>query len=111
MSCLLYTSNLIPEETEMVAARYIRVDYEPVNWCFIDEIEVMGYDGQKEGAIVANGTRELEKGQEYMKPGEKTDGIHDMLLVYNGNYGYDAEADRLVGDLSLIHIFFHLCYR
>lgn len=58
-------------DADMVAARYIRVDYEPVNWCCIDEIQVMGYDGQKEGALVANGTRKLENGQEYMKPGEK----------------------------------------
>ena len=107
---LVESEDLIPAETEMVAARYIRVDYEPVNWCCIDEIEVMGYDGQKEGAIVANGTRELEKGQEYMKPGEKTDGIHDMLLVYNGNYGYDAEADRLVGDWSVEKFRPHLTY-
>ncbi|PWL44360.1 MAG: hypothetical protein DBY45_05825, partial [Clostridiales bacterium] len=97
-------------DADMVAARYIRVDYEPVNWCCIDEIEVMGYDGQKEGALVANGTRKLENGQEYMKPGEKTDGIHDMLLVYNGNYGYDAEANRPVGDWSVEKFRPHLTY-
>ena len=87
-----------------------RVDYEPVNWCCIDEIEIMGYDGQKEDALVANGTRKLENGQEYMKPGEKTDGIHDMLLVYNGNYGHDAEVNRPVGDWSVEKFRPHLTY-
>ena len=96
------STDLVPE-AETVAARYIRVDYEPVNWCLVDEIEVMGYDGIREGAVMANGTRVLDnptrEGGDYLKPGEQTDGIHDMVLLYNsGDYGLDGETGYRYGD-------------
>lgn len=84
---------------ETVAARYIRVDIELVNWNLIDEIEVMGSDGQKEGDLIADNGRYFENGREYLVPGEETTkGVGDMVLCYNGWYGLDSESQNPVGD-------------
>ena len=62
----------LASDAESVAARYIRVDYEPRNYCLVDEIKVMGYDGVRDDAVMANGTRVLDnltsEGGDYLKP-------------------------------------------
>lgn len=83
---------------DMVACRYVRVDLELTNWGLVDEIEVMGYDGVREGALMADTGRYLENGQEFLTPGERTGGIGDLVLCYNGWYGYEEDADSYVGD-------------
>ncbi len=86
---------------DMVACRYVRIDIEVCNWNTIDEIEIMGYDGVKDGALIAEGGRELENGREYLVPSEETTGgIHDLVLCYNGWYGVDAETQNPIGDWS-----------
>ena len=100
---------------ESVAARYIRVDYEPINYCLVDEIEVMGYDGVRDDAVMANGTRVLDnptsEGGDYLKSGEQTGGIHDMVLLYNsGDYGFDPEVGYRAGDWTPEKLKPHLTY-
>ncbi|MBC8559031.1 DUF4855 domain-containing protein [Fumia xinanensis] len=86
---------------DMVACRYVRIDIEICNWNTIDEIEIMGYDGIKDGALIAEGGRDLENGQKYLVPSEETTGgIHDLVLCYNGWYGVDEETGIHRGDWS-----------
>ncbi|MEG0691823.1 MAG: DUF4855 domain-containing protein, partial [Oscillospiraceae bacterium] len=82
----------------LVNARYVRADIELEGWCFFDEIEVYGKDG-----VVADGI-ELPKDANFegalMTPGEKTDNIKDMVLVYNGPYR-DYEGNLGYGNWSV----------
>ncbi|PWL45536.1 MAG: hypothetical protein DBY45_03815, partial [Clostridiales bacterium] len=86
------------EDIETIGARYVRVDLELFGWNFIDEICVMGFDGLIEGATPADFGKRLENGHNYARVGENTDYIQDMVLIYNGNYGFDAEAGVGIGD-------------
>ncbi len=67
-----------------VKARYIRYDFEkygPHN--FIDEITVMGYEGEVDGATEPTDTSKLENGDILAVSEETTGGIQDMMLIYN----------------------------
>ena len=41
-------------DLQTIAARYVRVDFELTDWHFIDEITVIGTDGQREGTVAAD---------------------------------------------------------
>ena len=82
----------------MMAARYVRVDVEPWISALVSELEVFGYDGHLEGAAVAENGRLLEEGQEFQHVGESTGDINDLVLCYNGWYGFDAESGRYKGN-------------
>lgn len=82
----------------MIAANYVRVDIELLHTNLIDEIQVFGYDGILEGAVVADGDRDLDNGHDYQKAGEDTAYIQDMVLCYNGWYGVDDESGMGNGD-------------
>lgn len=90
--------DLVDSSVPAVAARYVRVDIEMVRTNMIDEIEVYGYDGKIEGAIDANGTRNLDTGRDYQKPDEETNYINDLVLCYNGHYAYNAATDSFRGN-------------
>ena len=90
---------------DMVACRYVRIDIEVCNWNTIDEIEIMGYDGVKDGALMAEGGRNLENGREYLVPSEETTGgIHDLVLCYNGWYGAVSYTHLQMGKRLLKNI-------
>ncbi|MBC8560816.1 DUF4855 domain-containing protein [Fumia xinanensis] len=89
----------IPEEVPAVAARYVRVDVELLLINQLDEIEIMGYDGVIDGAAQYEGNKKFDgTGRDYLKAGEKTAGVQDMVLCYNGWYGYDSESNQEVGN-------------
>ncbi len=83
-----------------VKTRYIRVDVEVMRTAAIDEIEVFGYETPQEGAyVVAEGSgRDLDNGRDYLKAGERTGGVQDMVLCYNGWYGWDQLGEEYRGD-------------
>ena len=83
---------------QAVAANYIRLDVEMLHTNMMDEIEVFGYDGIIEGAVPADNGRDLDNGRDYQKPGEDTAYIEDMVLCYNGWYGFDDESGKHNGD-------------
>ncbi|RDW22189.1 DUF4855 domain-containing protein [Oceanobacillus arenosus] len=84
---LLWDGNVdgIPDEsknTTMAYARYVKVEFIPEMWAFIDEIEIWGYDEKVKGAKKVN-----PKEAEYLAPSKKTsNGIEDLVLLYNGQY-------------------------
>ncbi|MEG2596785.1 MAG: DUF4855 domain-containing protein, partial [Oscillospiraceae bacterium] len=89
----------IPKDVSAVAAKYVRVDVELLLTNQLDEIEVCGYDGIIEGAAQYKGDRRFDgTGRDYQKAGESTAGVQDMVLCYNGWYGYDSEAKKYIGD-------------
>ena len=77
----------------MMAARYVRVDVEPWISALVSELEVFGYDGQLEGAAVAENGRLLEEGREFQHVGESTGGINDLVLCYNGFYNVGGNPE------------------
>ncbi|MCQ6559972.1 DUF4855 domain-containing protein [Paenibacillus mendelii] len=73
---------------QMAYARYVKmhtiVDY----WMFIDEIEVLGYDGKQNKAVELTPDPAIEP--EYLQAGEQTGYMNDLVLFYNGQYAEDA---------------------
>lgn len=62
-------------------ARYIKVTFTMEMFVFIDEIEIWGVDGKVKGA------KALPKDKTgYLKPGEATGGIRDLVLIPNSYY-------------------------
>ncbi len=94
----LVHKDLVDSDVEAVAANFIRVDVELLHTNLMDEIEIYGYDGIVEGAVIADSGRDLDNGKNYQKPGEETAGVKDMVLCYNGWYGVDAESNKYIGD-------------
>ncbi len=92
--------DFIDPEIEAVAANYIRVDIESLHHNLLDEIEVMGYDGIIEGALIPEGGRDLDNGRDFLQAGEETLGAQDIYLCYNGWYGYDEVKQDYTGDWS-----------
>ena len=90
--------DLVDDSIEAVAANYIRLDVEMLYTNMMDEIEVFGYDGIIEGAVPAENGRDLDNGHDYQKPGEDTAFVKDMVLCYNGWYGFDDESGMHNGD-------------
>ncbi|GIP34672.1 DUF4855 domain-containing protein [Paenibacillus sp. J2TS4] len=69
------------EQTELAYTRYVKVQFQTALWVFADEIEVLGYEGHVQGAKVPKADK-----PEYLRPGDRTGGISDLLLLYNGHY-------------------------
>ena len=69
----------------MAYARYVKVTFTMEGWVFLDEIEIWGYDGYQNGAVSVP-PNELK----YIKAGEATGGIHNLVLLYNGHYDSGA---------------------
>ncbi|MBC8559944.1 DUF4855 domain-containing protein [Fumia xinanensis] len=93
----LVHKDLVDADVEAVAANYIRVDVELLHTNLMDEIEIYGYDGVIEGAVIADSGRDLDNAQDYQMSGEETADVQDMYLCYNGWYGVD-ESGQYVGD-------------
>ncbi len=100
------------KEYPTVKTRYIRLDIEALRTAALDEIEVYGYETYQEGAYeVIEGTeRNLDTGRDYLKAGEQTGYIQDMLLCYNGWYRIDAESQQSRGDWKDYHFRPYLTY-
>ncbi len=80
-------TDMVDNNNSPVKARYIRYDFEkytPHN--FIDEIVVMGYEGEVSGATAPENTSKLEDGKILTVSEENTGGIQDLMLIYN-QYG------------------------
>jgi len=84
-----------------VKTRYIRVDIEAMRTAAFDEIEVYGYETPQDGAYVVEpgSGRDLDNGRDYLTAGDRTSGVQDMVLCYNGWYGWDA-----VGEEGGVHL-------
>ncbi len=92
-------SDNIPADVPAVAARYVRLDVDLLLTNQLDEIEVFGYDGIIDGAAQYEGNKKFDgTGRDYLKAGEKTAGVQDMVLCYNGWYGYDDESGQEIGN-------------
>jgi len=83
-----------------VKTRYIRVDIEAMRTAAFDEIEVYGYETPQDGAYVVEpgSGRDLDNGRDYLTAGDRTSGVQDMVLCYNGWYGWDAVGEEYRGD-------------
>ena len=91
--------DLTGDENSVYQARYVRVDMELREMNLFDEIEVYGVKGVTDDAKPLTNLTKLENGRDYMKPSEETtNGVKDMVLCYNGWYGYEAESDSFRGD-------------
>ena len=86
--------DLMPD-ADTIAAQYVRLDVFVPIWLFLDEITVRGYDEIQPGAVYPTGTNKV--GGTYQTE-EESGGVGDMILCYNGWYGYDAEGGTAVGD-------------
>lgn len=71
---------------EMVYARYVRINFVLNVWGFIDEIEVLGIDGRAAGAVELTPEESENTDGAYLKAGEATAGINNLMLFYNGQY-------------------------
>lgn len=70
------------KHASMAYTRYVKVTFTTNVWVFLDEIEVWGYEGKVKGAHKAKSEQ-----PRYLEPGKRTtDGIGDMVLLYNGHY-------------------------
>ncbi len=94
--------DLTGDENSVYQARYVRVDVELKGKNLFDELEIYGVKGVTEDAKPLTNLSTLEYSENYMRPSEETtNGVHDMVLCYNGWYGYEAESDTLKGDWSV----------
>ncbi|MFD0958400.1 DUF4855 domain-containing protein [Paenibacillus chungangensis] len=89
------------KHTAMAYARYVKISFTTNVWVFLDEIEVLGYDGKVKGAKKA-----IAPKPEYLKPSKlATDDISDMVLLYNGHYGAglgDWTKEEIIPYLSYV---------
>ena len=93
------SQNLTGIENGVFQARYVRVDIELKDSQMVDEIEVYGVKGITEESRPLTNLTKLENSRNYMiASDETTNGVHDMVLCYNGWYGYEAESDSFKGD-------------
>ncbi len=77
-------TDVVDNNNSPVKARYIRYDFEKVgSHNFIDEITVMGYEGEVSGATAPTNTSKLEEGEILTVSEENTGNIQDMVLIYN----------------------------
>lgn len=85
---------------EMVYARYVKVTFTSGTWVFLDEIEIWGADGRRPEA------KQLPPSHpQYLKPGEATAGIRNMVLLYNGWYengAGDWSKEQMIPYLSYV---------
>lgn len=69
------------DKSSAAFSRYVKVRFTTKDWVLLDEIQVMGQDGNTKGATVLNAKKE-----QYMQPGAQTGGISNLALLYNGSY-------------------------
>ncbi|MEG2597027.1 MAG: DUF4855 domain-containing protein, partial [Oscillospiraceae bacterium] len=85
------SQDLTDDKEASYKARYVRIDLELKEWNLIDEIEIYGVKGEAEGAKDLTNLSTLENSKRYQQVSEeKTNGVQDMVLCYNGWYGIDA---------------------
>ena len=93
--------DLTGDENSVYQARYVRVDVELKGKNLFDELEIYGVKGVTEDAKPLTNLSTLEYSQNYLRPSEETTGgVHDMVLCYNGWYGYDQQSDSFKGNWS-----------
>ena len=72
------------KDTAKVEARYVKLHVPMQNWCFIDEIRVLGEKGVTDDAVSLPIDGDVVK--TYMQKGPHTAGIGNLVLLYNGYY-------------------------
>ncbi|WP_136604943.1 DUF4855 domain-containing protein [Paenibacillus dokdonensis] len=87
---------------QMAYARYVKVTFSmhPTNWCFIDEIEIWGTDGEVDGAVSVPTEQ-----PGFLQPGAATADIHNLGLLYNGQYANDKGTwtkERIIPNISYV---------
>lgn len=79
----------LPIDVNMVYAQYVRIRFSiDAPWVFIDEIEIWGTDGKLPGAEILPPSEDdpaqgLPEGADYMRCGETTGNINNLVLLYN----------------------------
>ncbi|MGE6261245.1 DUF4855 domain-containing protein [Heyndrickxia sporothermodurans] len=86
----------------MAYARYVKVTFSmhPTARTLIDEIEIWGADGKLEGAEAV-----IPETPEYLRAGDATDGINNLVLLYNGHYPEgkgDWSKERIIPNISYV---------
>jgi len=90
-------------DAKIAYARYVKVVF-PMHgraWSFIDEIEILGTDGQAEGAVTVPADP-----VGFLQPGEATGGIRNLGLLYNGQYANglgDWTKERIIPNISYVN--------
>ncbi|WP_227793305.1 DUF4855 domain-containing protein [Paenibacillus guangzhouensis] len=90
-------------DAKIAYARYVKVMFSmhPSAMTLVDEIEIIGQDGQADGAV----TVPPQPSAALLAPGEATAGIHDLGLLYNGHYAGgkgDWSKDRIIPNISYV---------
>ncbi|MGI2297802.1 DUF4855 domain-containing protein [Paenibacillus sp. GXUN7292] len=73
-----------------IYARYVKIHAIVNVWLFMDEIEVWGVAGKQAGAVELMPGKDQGPETDYLRAGEATGGIRDLMLFYNGQYPNDA---------------------
>ena len=93
------SQNLTGVEDGVFQARYVRVDIELKSSQMVDEIEIYGVKGVTDESRPLTNLTKLENGRDYMiASDETTNGVRDMVLCYNGWYGYQSDSNSYRGD-------------
>lgn len=88
---------------KLAYARYVKVTFtmHHSQWEYVDEIEIMGTDGMVEGAVKVPAEQ-----PHFLPPGEATAGIHNLNLLYNGQYANglgDWNKARIIPNISYVN--------
>ncbi|WP_018755915.1 DUF4855 domain-containing protein [Paenibacillus terrigena] len=88
---------------KMAYARYVKVIFtmHQSQWEYIDEIEIMGTDGELSGAVKVPAEQ-----PHFLAPGEATAGIRNLNLLYNGQYDNglgDWKKERIIPNISYVN--------
>jgi|GEM_PF-528730 len=88
---------------KMAYARYVKVIFtmHQSQWEYIDEIEIMGTDGELNGAVKVPAEQ-----PHFLAPGEATAGIRNLNLLYNGQYADglgDWKKERIIPNISYVN--------
>lgn len=88
---------------KLAYARYVKVTFtmHPTHWEYIDEIEILGTDGQVDGAVKVPAEQ-----PRFLEPGEATAGIRNLNLLYNGQYDGglgDWNKERIIPNISYVN--------
>ncbi|WP_245583875.1 DUF4855 domain-containing protein [Paenibacillus terrigena] len=92
----------IGPDAKIAYARYVKVMFSmhPSAMTLVDEIEIIGQDGQAAGAVTVPSHE-----SKLLAPGEATAGIEDLGLLYNGHYAGgkgDWSKDRIIPNISYV---------
>ncbi|WP_369696078.1 DUF4855 domain-containing protein [Paenibacillus lautus] len=88
---------------KLAYARYVKVTFtmHPSQWSYIDEIEIIGTDGNAQGAVKVPAEQ-----PRFLEPGEATAGIRNLNLLYNGQYADglgDWNKERIIPNISYVN--------